>query len=383
MKTNLKYHAVNWTDGMKLTENHFAEGDAHMHDVIRDAASSYINSYNYGLMPPLEGMSDPIKLSVINHPNSHVEIVLEGCNAITSNGTRLVYSPEFYGDQHPRLSIPASSMEGKEMASFFILVNINPFKRIPIGMPDPEEIPLRHPNSYPEITIQRMPYSKTNSTFIGAFQFLIGELRWENSTFYWDDSYIPPCTTMSSHPTLVEFMKKTVEKLNVLKNHSTTIVRSNKYKQVGNKLAQNTCGICNEILEFVSRNIFEIKQILPGQPPIYFVNRISVLANNISTYLGQMEDRQKEELLQYYHEWENVRPVDFESVLGELMELNYEHTDITKSLVSIKKFLDTLILLWQKLSLLEYVGQRKDNIVIRAVEETQNERRKERFSLLD
>lgn len=384
MKTNIKHHAINWSDGMKLSQRYFSANDAHMHDMIRDAASVPINSFNYGLMPRLEGMSSSLKLIVNNHPSSHVELVLEYCNAVTSNGTRIIYIPELYENDNPRLSISAADMDGKQEASFNILVNINPFKNIPIGTPDPEEIPLRHPYSFPEVSLQSMPASQTNNNFIGAFQFLIGEIQWKNSNFSWHDAYIPPCTSIASHPTLEAVLEETQQIFSQLKEHATTIIRKNSFgKPVNNKLAENTCGICTVILEFIASNIFEFRQILKNRPPVYYINKISILANLINTFLIQTKDREKEELLQYYHEWENVRPVDFESVLGELMELNYNHTDIQSSLKSVKKFLGTLLLLWGKLSQLEYVGQRKDNIVIREEVQMASGNGERRWSLLD
>jgi len=383
MKTKINYHAINWVDGMKLTASHFATSDFHMKDTVRDASSVALNSYNYGLLPPLEGMEDSIKLTVNNHANSHIEIVLESCNAVTANGTRLVYIPELYHDEHPRLSVSASSMEENTRNSFFVVVNINSFKRIPIGTPDPEEVPLRHPHSYPEISLKLMPRAQVNSNYIGAFQFLLGELIWENSTFIWDSNYIPPCTSLCSHSKLIGFWEQTIQKLNRLKNHCITVIRNNSFgRPNNNKLAENTCSISMVILNFISDYMFEFRQMSKEQSPIYFVNNISILANRMNTALIQIPDNEKEILLQYYHEWENVRPVDFESVLGELMEINYLHSDIVLSLQAIKGFLDTLLLLWGKLSQLEYIGQRKDNIVVRSIEEVSAES-SNRWSLLD
>ncbi len=384
MRTNIKHFAVNWVDGMKLAQSHFSSNDLHFRDIIRDASSTSLNSYNYGLMPPLEKMQESLSVKSSGQSSSHFELELESCNGVTANGTRIIYTPELYGESNPRLSVSASEMDELSNAYYYVLININPFKNIPIGTPDPEEIPLRHPNSYPEVSLQLMPRNKTNSHFIGTFQFVIGELNWENGNFIWDDSYIPPCTTMESHEQLKKFLKATVQRLEELKRCCITIIRSNSFgNPVNNKLAKNTCGICTEILDFIALNIFEFKQVLIGKPPIEFVNKISMLANKINTFLIQTPDKEKEELLQYYHEWENVRPVDFESVLGELMDLNYEHTNIPNSLESIQNFLNTLLLLWQKLSQLEYVGQRKNNIVIREEVQQSNKKIEKRWSLLD
>jgi len=365
IRTPLKNYAVNWADGMKLTRNHFIKADAHFHDAIRDACSTSLNSFNFGLLPPLEGQQASLTIRSYPHPNSHVEVILESCNIVTSNGTRIVFWEGLFGDDPPRLSVKVEDMEPED-ASFYVVINISLFENIPFGSPDPEEIPLRHPFSCPKISLQLMPKRQTNSEYLGGYQFIVGLLNWKDQRFEWENDYIPPSTCISSHQSLVSFLEKINVNLSYIKNHSVTIIRKNNFgNPVNNKLAQNTCNLCDEILEFISNNIFEIKYIIKEYPPIFLVNKFSLLANRINTALLTLEDKQREELLQYYHEWENVRPVEFESILGELMELNYNHADIRGALNSIERFIDMLLLLWKTLSKLEHIGQRKENIVVR------------------
>lgn len=385
MKAPIKHHSVNWVDGMKLTQQHLRDIDAHFHDSIRDGVSTSLNSFNYGLLPAMQGQDGKsLNLTIHNNANSQIEIILESCNIVTNNGFKIMFSPAIYGEnRQPRLAVQASEMDETHSASYYVAINANPYKRVPIGSPDPEEIPLRHPNSYPEITLQLMPFNETNANFLDTYQFIIGVLKWENQRFMWEDSYIPPCTSMTAHPALTIFISNVAKVLGELRDQAVTIIRKNHFgKPINNSLASNTCSICNEILDFCAANIFEIKYILKEEAPIHLVNRISSLANRINTFLLTIEDRQKEELLQYYHEWEKVRPVDFESSLGRLMELEYNHTSISSALDEISEFLRILSILFSKLSQLEYIGQRKDNIVVRE-EIHQKENVQKTWSLID
>ena len=368
MKAPIKHHSVNWVDGMKLTQQHLRDIDAHFHDSIRDGVSTGLNSFNYGLLPEMVGQDGKsLNLTIHNNANSQIEIILESCNIVTNNGFKIVFLPSLYGEnRQPRLAIQASEMGGANTAQYYVVINANPYQRVPIGSPDPEEIPLRHPNSYPEITLQLMPLNETNANFLDTYQFIIGVLKWEGQRFIWDDAYIPPCASMNAHPSLSTFVSNVAKVLGELRDQAVTIIRKNYYgNPQNNSLALNTCSICQEVLNFCSANIFEIKYILKEHPPIFLANKISSLANRINTFLLTIEDRQKEELLQYYHEWENVRPVDFESALGKLMDLEYNHTNISTSLEEISEFLRVMSVLFTKLSQLEYVGQRKDNLVVR------------------
>ena len=74
-------------------------------------------------------------------------------------------------------------------------------------------------------------------------------------------------------------------------------------------------------------------------------------------------------MLQYYYEWVNIKPSEILGILFSLKDVTYEHTDIHKTLVVLKDFMDTIKKLWIKLSELEYIGIRKESIVIS--EETQ------------
>ena len=42
MKAPIKHHSVNWVDGMKLTQQHLRDIDAHFHDSIRDGVFNRI-----------------------------------------------------------------------------------------------------------------------------------------------------------------------------------------------------------------------------------------------------------------------------------------------------------------------------------------------------
>jgi hypothetical protein len=50
--------------------------------------------------------------------------------------------------------------------------------------------------------------------------------------------------------------------------------------------------------------------------------------------------------------------------LAQCAGIIYQHQNSYESIDSIAKFLDMLGVVWKRLSTLEYIGQRKDNIVI-------------------
>ena len=72
-----------------------------------------------------------------------------------------------------------------------------------------------------------------------------------------------------------------------------------------------------------------------------------------------------------------------EELLARLIEVVYNHHDIRSSMTIVDEFLRVIIALWNKLSTLEYVGQRKENIVVAEQQVVQAVQAKRIWTLLD
>jgi hypothetical protein len=73
-----------------------------------------------------------------------------------------------------------------------------------------------------------------------------------------------------------------------------------------------------------------------------------------------VSDTGKEEMLKYFMEWSDLRPGMFENTVDSLLEQEYNHTDISKSVKSSAKFLEMISSLFRKLSQLDYIGKGKE-----------------------
>ena len=96
-----------------------------------------------------------------------------------------------------------------------------------------------------------------------------------------------------------------------------------------------------------------------------------------------MEPREREELLKYFYEWKDVTPGNFEELLSRTIELVYDHKQIQQSMLMVGEFLNVLVALWNKLSTLEYIGQRKENIVVAEQQVVQQVQARKTWTLLD
>ena len=73
----------------------------------------------------------------------------------------------------------------------------------------------------------------------------------------------------------------------------------------------------------------------------------------------------KEELLNYFKDWiTEVNQGEFEGILDNMVNIEYNHMDINASIEKIEAFSVTLSTLMSKLSKLDYIGDKKRSDVI-------------------
>jgi glutaredoxin-related protein len=142
--------------------------------------------------------------------------------------------------------------------------------------------------------------------------------------------------------------------------------------------------VCEKVLDYTANIFFQFRNILPQSPPVYLAGTISSLANTIHTTLYCIAPEEREELLKYIFEWCDITPNAFEEELLKAAEIRYNHYNIIESMEVLTTFLRSLNAVWTKMNNLEYIGQRKENIVVKKeVVQQQAEPVKKRWSIID
>lgn len=160
MKT-LTYLPVNWVNGLKLTSQHFFANQYCQTEALNREAGRSLTSYNYGLGEVLEGIGDNLEIEISGDTMSTLCVRLKSCNAITKGGLPIVYYDGLYGDEKPCATISESGLQAED-SEYMVLISVDPYHLIPVGEPDPEEVPLHHPYVLPSIKLHIVP--KTKST---------------------------------------------------------------------------------------------------------------------------------------------------------------------------------------------------------------------------
>jgi hypothetical protein len=370
---------INWTDGVKLTKDHFINNYFNFIATTNDYSSVRLNNYNYGIIEEATDTSFEIETK---SNNSNLEVALKKCHCIAKNGHLIVFNTAIYGEDFPQAALFGSSLDPNANDTYYVIVSVNPFNLIPVGIPDPEVVPLHHPNAAPEIKLHIINENEVNATFLEGYFLILKKYAFKNGVFVEDTKYIPPVSKLKNNKILTDFNKSAIMELEQIYDFSIKIHKKNIHNSMNNKLVLNTFSLCEKIIGFYTDAIYFLRNRSLEEPPIFMLEKIVILSNSLMATLSLMDEKEKEMLLQYYYEWVDVKPSELLQVISQTNGANYDHNDIYKTLQKTDQFIGIIIKLWKKLSELEYIGVRKENIVIS--EETKTTAPKSKtWSILD
>ncbi|MCX2431917.1 hypothetical protein [Pedobacter sp. GR22-10] len=375
----LKHKSINWINGMKLSSNHFTANDLYLQDFVRDAISLNINNANYGFLPPLAGYPNSHDIEIVEKATNHIEIRVKHCNALTPEGCHIdilqndsmdnLTHSHYFGQSEPR--------------NYYILLVVNPFNRVPAGTPDPEESPIRYPELAKAYSIVVLPENEIASQLPDNYFLTIGQVYHENGRISINKNYIPPSSTITSHPALIRYYETFNSLLNDLQLASFKIIDKTGGRDNITPLGKNIRLVSEKIVDFIASIFYEYRNVAYRESPTVLVGYFSSLAHIFFTAIKLIDSKEREELLKYFYEWKDVTPGNFEELLAKTIEIVYDHKQINQSMVTINDFLSVLVALWNKLSGLEYIGQRKENIVVAEQQVVQQVQARKTWTLLD
>lgn len=370
---------------MKLSSDHFIATDQFNQDFVRDANAISLNNFNYGLLPPFAGQRVSHDIEITEKATNHIEVKVRHCNAITSEGCRIdILNTSSYEDQ---LSynhyFSNDNVEQSKSTLFNILLTVNPFERVPSGVPDPEDNPPRYPDVSKQYGISILPATEMAPKATDTYHLTIGQLVLENGRISINTHYIPPSSSITSHPTLIRYYELFSNLINDLQLAAFKIIDKTGGKEAITPLGKNIRLLSEKLLDYIAQIFFNYRNFGYQQSPVYIASYCSNLSHVFFTGIKMIEPKEREEMLKYFYEWRDVTPGNFEELLARNIELVYDHQNIYASMSMIEEFLKVMVALWNKLSTLEYIGQRKENIVVAEQQVIQQVQTKRSWTLLD
>lgn len=389
MLFEIKESLVNWVDGMKTNKEHLVQMENYFIDTLRDSSNMRLTSYNYGLLPPGPNKKGMTNFTISEHLNSRVEIELRACNAITIGGCRINFNPT---DASSYLKIDYSFHEDLEkekkveddssvLWDIFLCVNL--FDRVPTGIPDPDETPLRHPNAKPKYELIVKKTGAMNMAEVGLNQLLIGRVVKNGDRFDVDKSFIPPCTSMISTDDLSDYYETFGKQLSEIEMSAYKIIQKINDRTNNSSIANNVKLVSEDLMKYIAQIYFSYRNKGRFMAPIEVIDIFSSLAHIILISINFIPKKEREEMLQYFYEWSEVTPGNFTDLLSAMSEITYDHNKIRKMMNLTDHFLNMFAQLWIKLSTLEYIGQHKENIVVAEKKQIIETTQKSEWTILD
>ena len=337
-----KYPLVNWADGMPVNKGHFTQQEDHFTDRLCEYQSFHLNRNTYGLLPFKKG--EPVS----------------GDFSITE--------------------LVTGTLEEEKDKRWDVILMADPFEHLPSGIPNEKEISPRQPNALPKYALSVLPSGQTDGSELGRHFLLIGRLRKNGNRCEVDGNFIPPCTSMSSHPDLKGYYTKFGQLVDSIEKASFDILAK---VENAEKQTTNIGMLCRHVMLFISDIYFSFRNEGQYYSPLHFLNVFSTLAHRLYVCLSFMDKEDKEDLLKYFNEWNGITPGAYEGLLRENCGLLYNHHNIRQLMVTAERFLYLFNDLWTTLSRLEYIGKHKENIVVAERSRQPKESSESRWNILD
>jgi hypothetical protein len=367
MPTKLKFFKVNWENGMNISKDHFIQQENHFTDRLRDNQAVFLTGRNFGLLP-LDSSSEPsIKTGIKIDNQNFLRVKVFCCRAITQGGVRIEILEDF---QLPELEVDLSKelefTKHEEGDDYFILLTADPFNPQVFGELNAEEDPPRYPFTRPHFNVHILAEKRLAREGSHPSSFFIGKCKIEQGKPEIYEDYLPPCMTVSSHKRLLEFADSVEKFFSKLELDLLSIIRKIKEKNQDTSLALSVQLLSENFLEYVTNNYLWLHWQTRDLPPIHLFMFIATAARVIRNTIDSLTASDKEELLNYFTNWSELKQGDFEKLLVYCINFEYKHFDILFSVEQFTEFIQIISLLFDKLESLAYIGKKKEtNIFVK------------------
>ena len=382
MKKN-KYLPINWVNGTKLTERHFVE--THLYEVAthQELRALQLTSYNYGLGCALAPHADAVSIETIGTNPEAVTLRLKHCNALTQSGISLFYEQELYGSHLVECTLSTSSFGDEKPQAYYVTVSVDDEELLPIGVPNPQEVPLHHPYVLPKVNLSLIPVSGANESYLSEEHVVVAKGIVERGVFVLDKHFIPPVQRMSSDKRLSQLLEQTLGRLRRLESSIARIYSKNNADGRRSPLCLSLLSICEAVQSFLNNKFFDFETIFLHQSPVYYIQAFNVLARAMSSSLRKLSGKEYEHILQYIYSWTDVSPSLLENTLNKMLAFRYSHLNIFGGIEASEHLLEQVLVILEKMSELEYIGVMRENIIISEEEDSPRSKERRFWKILD
>ena len=357
MAENIKHFPVNWVDGMKINKKHFVELQDNLEDALRDTRNLVVNELNYGLLST--NLSRPFQYAISIDAHNELSVTIKFLKATTPGGGRIEIT-DFTGDFSENIEL--KDFDFKEN-NYYLLLNVDPYQRVPSGEQNMEEVPPRFPSALPRYFLTSVVESEVNQNNIGALQFPLAKFRTSVDNYEIFTDYIPPCLTVNSHPALITLFENYESFFKQLEFNTVQIIQKIRFRQRSeeeNLIATIIFEASQKILAYVGENITCNKWVNFSMKPAEVLGNIVSLARIVKNTFDSFSGDGKEMLFNYFSDWTEISSGDYERLFSDTINVKYKAYDILPAVNQATIFITRIEYLFNILTQLDYIGKKKD-----------------------
>ena len=371
----MRHPNVNWVNGMKIKKEHFVLQDNACDDKIKDVAACFLNRFNYGLLPAVDATDVSFRVSLQMGNQNMLTVNVMQCRAVTYGGARVEIT-EAHRPQTFSVGMDNEIEEAKkgDAAHYYVALTVDLFNRQPFGNPDPDEEPPRYPYAAPACKVSLIKENDTSVRDRLPFSLFIGKLAFQPGAIEIIDDYIPACTSLNSHQKLIDFGVAVEKFYNQMEYNLVSIIRKIREKTQDSVLAESVLRLADKLIAFITANNLKVKWHLPDLPPIYLFENMATFARIVRNTIDSSTAANKEEMLNYFTNWSELKQGDFERLLVRCINFEYNHCEIANSVAEFTEFAQIMNALFEKLESLAYIGKKKETGIF-VKEQTQGSKR--------
>jgi len=229
-----------------------------------------------------------------------------------------------------------------------------------------DEEPPRYPFSTPSIKVNVISEKQIARDGNNPYSLFIGKLFLKSDKVEIFEDYIPASMTLRSHGRLLDFHSSLEKFYNQLEINLLSIISKIKEKNQDSSLAVSVLSLALNLLNFISTNNLKIRWQLVDLPPLYLFENIAGFARIIRNTIDCNTAAQKEELLNYFTNWSELKQGDFEKLLTYCINFEYDHNEISVNVDRFSEFIQIMASLFSKLESLAFIGKKKEtNIFVK------------------
>ena len=312
-----KYLNVNWSDGMNISKDHFLQLENAFGDHLRDTVALTLTPYNYGLLLPSATSAGSLALTLTSN-----QVQLTTCRAITSGGVRIEIPT--YTSQRLQLTLTDADYTHPALA---VVLSINPFDRMAVGQPNPNENSARPPYAVPNCKLLLKPLPNVLEPEFSMNELVIGRITINQGEARLDPTYIPPCNRVASHKRLNDELTHCVSLIEQVAQNALRVQHIIHNSEAGHDphLAQGIQLLANGIISPALDLVDQYRLTLPYQAPVFSFLAFVRIARAIHIVLQGLPKTQSgdQAILNYFGVAGFVEVSTFKSVVQQIVGLTY------------------------------------------------------------